>query len=277
MITRHHEEPRELIINDVSQYTESCADILKAIKDRPGENLGPEFREALGVFSLSVVGHLEKKQALHILSKLNSIGIANFEFGMKPGEKFTVNLDGESFEITGQPVTAYMDTDTWLNAFFSAVVSRNGSGIRTLCQVPEPIHKNANLKPDHFDLAFVRAMKGLYNPDENIGQLLVDAMEASDPEAIDKDRIDYASSILLPQLPLYRCILSSDQEEFNEKLGQAVLRHKDYWGSKERKRSKEGWIALPLVAAGSMAFDNKRFEMTFETDYLPSWLVRGEF
>jgi hypothetical protein len=277
MITRHHDEPRDLIVSDISQYRESFAGILKAIKDRPGENLGPEFREALGVFSMSVAGHLDKKQTLHLLSNLASIGIANFEFGMKPGEKLTVNLDGESFEITGQPVTAYMDTDTWLSAFFSAVVSRNGSGIRTLCQVPEPIHKNANLKPDRFDLAFVRAMKGLYNPEANIGQLLVDVMEASAPDALDKDRSEYASSILLPQLPLYRCILSSDQDEFNEKLEQAVSRHKDYWGKKERRFSKEGWMALPLMAAGSMAFDSKGFEMTFETDYLPSWLVRGEF
>lgn len=276
MINRHYDEPKEFLMDDLTQYAESWGDILEAIKNRPGDNLGPELRESLYAFSMSIVGNSEKNQIRDLLIKMKSIGIANFEFSLKPGETFTVHLGGESFELIGQPVTAYMDTNTWLIAYYSAVVARDMSGINTLCQVPEIIHQNANLKPDHFDLSFVRAMKGLFNPDVNIGQLLVDAMEASDPSKIDMDRLNYASNILLPQLPLYRCILSSDQEEFNEKLEEAVLKHRDFWGTNEKQYDRQGWIALPLIAAGAIAYDNKGFEITFETDYIPSWLAKGE-
>jgi hypothetical protein len=143
--------------------------------------------------------------------------------------------------------------------------------------VPEAVHKNANLKPGEFDLAFVRAMKGLFTSEVEIGQLLVDAWEAFDPDKIDEDRFDYASNILLAQLPLYRCILSNEQDEFNERLKDAVLKHKEFWGADGSEYAKRGWVALPLIAAGVIAFDNKGFEINFETDYIPSWLVRHEF
>jgi hypothetical protein len=189
----------------------------------------------------------------------------------------TIDLGEMSFDITGQATSAYVDTDTWLNAYFGAVVARDNAGIKTLCAVPESMHVQANLKPDPFDLAFVRALKGLYDPDTNIGQLLVDAMEASDPGKLNRDRRAYATHVLYPQLPVYRCMLSSDQAELNEKLEQAVLEHKEFWSSKDRKYSPEGWISLPLIAASATAFDTKQFGMTFETDYIPDWLAKGEF
>ena len=99
----------------------------------------------------------------------------------------------------------------------------------------------------------------------------------SDPDGLNSSRFDYATNILLPLLPLYRCILSSDQVEFSEMLEEAVLKHKDFWSKGENKYNSEGWIALPLIAASVIAFDNKGFKITFKTDYIPSWLVKHEF
>jgi Immunity protein 49 len=277
MIDRHIKLPQDFIAKNEVQYENSWGDLLEALQNRPAENLGSEFYEALGYFVLTVVGNLEKKRVLRALRIMKGIGVAIFAFAMNPGKTITVDLGDETFEITGEPTTAYVDVDTWLYAYSGAVIARDNAGIKTLCAVPESLHKQANLKPGPFDLAFVRAIKGLYDPDANIGQLLVDAMEASDPDKLDKDRREYATHILYPQLPVYRCILSSDQAEFNEKLEQAVLEHKKFWGHKDRQHNKRGWISLPLTAASATAFDNKGFVMTFETDYITAWLAKGEF
>src|SRR5215813_4966516 len=268
MIDRHIKLPQDFIAKKVAKYEHSWGNLLEALQNRPAENLGSQFYEALGYFALTVVGNLGRERTLRALRIMKGIGIANFAFAMNPGKTITVDLGDESFEITGEPTTAYVDVDTWLYAYSGAVIAGDNAGIKTLCAVPESLHMEANLKPGPFDLAFVRAIKGLYDPDANIGQLLVDAMETSDPDKLDKDRREYATHILYPQVPVYRCILSSDKAEFNEKLEQAVLEHKKFWGKKDRQHNKRGWISLPLTAAFATAFDNKGFVMTFETDYI---------
>ena len=104
--------------------------------------------------------------------------MANFQFSVSSGNSFSIDLCGESFEIVGSPTTAYVDTDTWLNVFFSAVILRDMAAIHFLCQVRESVHQTANLKPDRFDLAFIRGMKGLFDSNATIGRELIDAMEA---------------------------------------------------------------------------------------------------
>jgi hypothetical protein len=171
-----------------------------------------------------------------------------------------------------------MDVDVWLNAFFSAIILRDGPIIRSLCKVPEETHKTANLRPNDFDLAFVQATKGLFNSEVNIGQLLVDAMIAAKAEdKMEPARFEYIDHILVPQIPLYRCILSSDETEFNEKLQEAILEHKEFWGQEDKQYKKRGWISLPLMGIAAIALDNKSFNITFETDYIPNWLVKREF
>lgn len=277
MIERHYQHPREFILEDADKYERGFGDLLEALQNRPADNLGPEFQEAISFFATTVAGGLERERVMRALRIMKGIGIGIFASATSPGKTVSIDLGDETFEITGQSTTAYVDVDTWLYAYFGAVIARDNAGIKTLCAVPEEVHAHADLKPGPFDLAFVRALKGLYEPEANMGQLLVDAMEASDPDNLSKDRREYATRILYPQLPLYRCILSSDQAEFNEKLDQAIVEHKAFWGKKDRHFNKKGWIALPLIAVCATAFDNKEFVMTFETDYIPDWLAKGEF
>jgi len=277
MINRHFQESESILEDELNRYERLWKPALEGIIERPGSVLGSQVNKALSAFSVSIVANKQHDVSVNFLRILRTLGVANFQLSVSSGNPFSIDLCGESFEIVGNPTTAYVDTDTWLNVYFSAAILRDMAAIHFLRKVPESIHQTADLKPDQFDLAFIRAMKGLFDAEAKIGQLLIDAMEASDPDSLDSSRLDYATNILLPQLPLYRCILSSDQGEFNEMLEEAVLKHKDFWDKGENKYNSEGWIALPLIAASVIAFDNKGFEMTFETDYIPSWLVKREF
>jgi hypothetical protein len=277
MIARHYQKSQEFLIEDVEWYEESWGDVLEALQNRPADNLGSEFREALKYFVLTVVGGLEKDRILRALGITKSIGIANFMFATHNEEVFTMRLPDASFELTGQSITAYTDIETWLSAYFSTLIAGDNAGIEALCAVPEQVHRQADLKPDDFGLAFVRAVKGLHDPDAKIGQLLIEATEASHPDRLSDDRFEYVDRILYPLLPLYTCILSSDQADFNEKLEEAVLEHKAFWSADEHHYNTKGWISLPLTAVSGLAFDHKGFEMTFETEYIPAWMVRREF
>jgi hypothetical protein len=91
------------------------------------------------------------------------------------------------------------------------------------------------------------------------------------------DRYEYVNQILAPLLPVVRCMLSSDQGDFNEKLEEAVYDHQGFWGSDQNMDDTQGWISLPLIGVSALAFDSKGFAMTFETEYVPGWLAKGEF
>ncbi len=70
----------------------------------------------------------------------------------------------------------------------------------------------------------------------------------------------------------------NDEKSFNEELYDAVSLHKEYWGSEtdNRKNSSDGWISWLLLAPAALANDSG-LKMNFKTDYLPDWLVTGEF
>ena len=277
MIDRHFTEDEEIISDEIDYYMGRLDKICTAIKKRPASSLGSAFRKSFDILSLLIVGSRERSKILRIFKFAKNLGLINFQFGTKVDENFTCVLEESVFMLVGQQNTVYMDIDTWLNAWFCSVLLRDMEAIKSLCQVPESIHKKANIKPDPFDLCFVKAIKGLFNPNADIVQLLIEAIEASDSNLIHPDRLGYSNYILLPQLHLYRCILTSNQEEFNDGLREALLSHQVFWQEEDKKYDSKGWISLPLMAAAAIAYDTKDYELAFETDYIPSWLARGDF
>lgn len=272
MIERHIQLPDYFTNESVAEYEEMWSKRLEAFQQRPANSLGFGFRAAHNFFALTVTGGLPRERILWALHAMNGIGVANFAFATHPGEAITVQLPDVSFVVTGQAITAYTDIETWLDAYCATVIARDRAGLLTLCAVPEEVHTQADVKPDTFGLAFVRAIKGLYDPNVPIGTLLIRAMEASHPDFFSGKRLAYVNHILYPQLPLYRCILSDEQAEFNEKVAQAVQEHKTFWGNDPY--DPKGWVALPLLAACATALDHKGWEVPIETEYLPAWLTR---
>lgn len=272
MIARHYQEPHAFILKDAATYERAWSKRLAAFQQRPAASLGYGFREALKYFALTVAGGLPRERILWALHAMNGIGVAHFAFATHPGEPLTVQLPDTSFALTGQAITAYTDIETWLDAYCATVIARDRAGLLTLCAVPEEVHTQADVKPDTFGLAFVRAIKGLYDPNAPIGTLLIRAMEASHPDFFSGKRLAYVNHILYPQLPLYRCMLSDEQADFNEKVVQAVQEHKTFW--ENDPYDPKGWVSLPLLAACATALDHKGWDVPIETEYLPAWLTR---
>ena len=171
--------------------------------------LGGSIQDAVDVFGRSVLAEQEHAKVLRYLTLLKEFGTANFRYVVRKDETFSVTLDGDTFDLTGGHASAYVDSNAWEKAFYSAVVLRDGDAINALKEVDETIFASANLKCDEFDLALVKLMQGLFTadgPDADVGTLLEKALIASNPHNIDRGRQPYANQILYPLLPLYRCI-----------------------------------------------------------------------
>ncbi|MBH0059417.1 immunity 49 family protein [Pseudoalteromonas sp. SWXJZ94C] len=275
MIERHYKETHmELVIKDINKFEKRIPRKINTIKNKnSGEVLGSSIQDALAGFADSVVAEFDHSEQLRYLMLLKEFGTANFEFVMRVGETFPVTIDGETFELTGARKTDYVDNDEWLNAYYSAVILRDRPAIHSLREVDEIVFLNANLKCNTFDLAVVNVMQNLFTGGVDMGDLLEKALLADDP---DDDRLPYSYHTLLPLIAVYRCIFTPDAEaEFNSEMRDAVEKHKAFW--KKDSYEKQGWISLPLIAAAAFAYDRKGYKLDFETDYIPNWLVTGEF
>ena len=276
MIERHYKETHmELVIKGINRFEKRIPRKINTIKNKnSGGVLGDSIQDALDAFADSVLAQLDHSKQLRYLTLLKEFGTANFEFVMRVDETFPVTIDGETFELTGARKTDFIDTGHWEKAFYSAVILRDRSAIHSLREVDETVFLNANLNCNSFDLALVTIMQNLFAGGADMGNLLEKALLADDP---DNDRLPYSYHILLPLIALYRCIFTPDAEvEFNSEMRDAVGKHKVFW-KKQNSQNDEGWISLPLIAAAAFAYDRNGYRLDFETDYIPHWLVKGEF
>ncbi|MEL0633684.1 immunity 49 family protein [Pseudoalteromonas carrageenovora] len=278
MIVRHFEAKSiERIIDKINEYEELLPRGINTIKTKNSQGvLGGSIQDAIDAFGEAVLAEVPHQQIVHYLQHIKEFGSANFAFACRQSETFDVTINNDTFALTGGPAGAYLHTDMWEKVFYAAVTLRDKKAIEQLIQVPKSVFDNANISADAFDTALINLMKGLFEPEANMGNLLEAALIAADPNAIASGRRNYVQNILLPLLPVYRCIYTANaQDEFNEAMVEALEAHKKYWTKDRRKQ--QGWISLPLIAAASHAYDIKGYQLTVKTDYIPDFLVKNDF
>jgi len=278
MIARHFEAKSiERITYKINRYEELLLIGINTIKTKNSQDvLGGSIQNAISAFGEAVLAEVPHQQIVRYLQHIKEFGSANFAFACRQGETFDVTFNNDTFALTGGPAGAYLHTDVWEKVFYAAVTLRDKKAIEQLIQVPKSVFDNANIKADAFDTALINLMKGLFEPEANMGDLLEAALIAADPNAIASGRRRYVQHILLPLMPVYRCIYTTNaQDEFNEAMVEALEAHKKYW--KKDKMEQQGWISLPLIAAASHAYDLKGYQLNVETDYIPDFLVKNDF
>ncbi len=224
-------------------------------------------------FLTSVVADASPKKVLYLLDLVTDIFVFNFVSSINDSKSISLPMGDAEIQIIGEATTAYMDTNTWLIGFYAAVVNRNKSALDVLCSVQDEVFLGADIKPDEFDLAYVRACKGLFDSNANIGQLLVDAMEASDEKYINEAKLNYSWNVILPVLFLLPYAIEGDHDgDFTKRFQDAVESHINFWGAGDNQYSWDGWRSLPLMAAAVLLFDNQGLKMP-ENELVPRWIV----
>jgi hypothetical protein len=92
------------------------------------------------------------------------------------------------------------------------------------------------------------------------------------------EQIEY---LKLPFLKVLKSIFEKDEVNFNKNLLIALEKHRTYYGTfliegEEINDRPEGWVSLWLTCACAIAHD-KGMKREVTSDYIPEWLVKGEF
>lgn len=270
-IERH--EFNHKVIGIFSNYYSGKLLKLKEILINNPKIAGTLFKQGYDAISDSVVAGESRDQTGKLLDSVKDLGI-NYYRNVMDDDRAEFTFLGENFSVKTEYTTAYSDPISWSKFLYSAILAKDGSAINELISIPTALMSEAQLKGDPVDFAIMRFLKGLYQTDVDLGQLLMEAMELTNLKINKPERLDYLLYIKFPELNLYRLIFSNNNNQFNIELHDALISHKKFWGTPKNKNAAEGWISYPILCACKIASESKNYSIDILSDYLPISLLK---
>ncbi len=277
MIKRHYSDIADSLDFTKMMYDNVYSDSVEYASVETAENLGLQVNEALEVFAYCIVNDAEKEDSLSYLRHAVEFGSANFMYANNIGTEISFTLENRLVQLTPEENLAYKDVGSWLKALYASLILRNQDGLKELLKIDQSVFEKANIKPIAFDLAIFNLHKALFDSNANLQDCFQNIADASSPDVIEIERQDYIYDLRTPVTILIHEILTNNESGFNEHLEKALNSHADFWSKKENTDESYGWISIPLLAICALAMDNKGFNITIESEYIPKWLYKKNF
>ncbi|MGW3316653.1 immunity 49 family protein [Streptomyces fungicidicus] len=178
-------------------------------------------------------------------------------------------------------VTHFTDAGTWLEAFWLAVVCRDQARMTRLCEVPVEMLRASGAVFEEYIYHWVDALQTYWLERPGLGDKLVAAFDASDPERLQFMDREMMLKVLFSPVNVFYRFAGREADQFNEALIRGLELHKEYWtASEERQESGDGDIPLALLGLACLAHD-AGLPVEVESEYLPEHLLKrtwlGEF
>jgi hypothetical protein len=187
-------------------------------------------------------------------------------------QQLELEVEGHSYQVIGGEIKNFVSFSNWLFAALLGRILHDGAALTSILQGGESFFgdqlENLNASERKAARFFVWTFgKDADDPTVLLEDWLSDS--SGDGEA-------YRKMIKLPQGQLWHSLIAADKEKSETSLRQALESHKTFWGAKNMRQDKNGWISLPLIHACAYAYDHG-MDLNVESDYIPRWLVTGDF
>ena len=188
-------------------------------------------------------------------------------------------------------VNMVLTIDEWLDAFMMNVLLGDPCNFgQKLLRIPEEnIHAffEETDEVKDFRRVLFRFVRAFFIDDDPVpmGERINDVVRYSAPEYVGGELAqDYTNYLLLPLAELLVSIHHPEREtRYPAKLKQALECHIQYYtdlgkaDSPSIKGDTKGWFAIWITALAAHAFEARGLEPTIDSEYMPLWLVKGEF
>ncbi|MER5868301.1 immunity 49 family protein [Streptomyces sp. NPDC002044] len=205
------------------------------------------------------------------------VSSAVFATAGSAGETVRCRIAHKERTLTATGPQWYVTADTWLTAFYLALVCRERDRITALCRVPLPLLRGNGSAGEHVH-AWIDTLRTYWTGGPNLGRRLVAAVDGTDPEAARDPGT--AGRLSYPPMEMFHRIIRDDRPGFNKALANALRWHKEHWSEESRALEATGLVALAPLAIACIAHD-AGFPVEVESDYLPAVLLGrdwlGEF
>ncbi|MFI5944974.1 immunity 49 family protein [Streptomyces uncialis] len=177
---------------------------------------------------------------------------------------------------------AYANVDTWLTAFFFAIVCRDQKRMAELAELPLDVLRTSGAAHEEYLYHWVGALQAYWLRDQaRMVEELSATFAKSHPDALRIAGRDWVQRLSYPPVNLFYRFLNRDHTGFHEALVEALELHKAYWtADEEREEDLDGVFSLGILAMACLAYDGD-FPLGVESDYIPHHLITrdwlGEF
>lgn len=241
-------------------------------------------------FDLLAIGNLLKKPNEECIRHLYDFQQATMTViapWINKSAPYQLGLRNRIFTFTQSRKRHNMSVGQWLNAFHATLLLRDPynqlDNLLSIDQDDFSITVENDEKTDFF-LVLYRLYQGLFGKQEaDLPKLVGDVIEFSAPEFVGEVAIQETVNFrLLPvtQMLVYAHTAERDTK-YHEKLEAALVAHKQYFTDNMHSDNMEfdtnGWMALGITAIAAYAYDNFGLEPKIESEYIPEWLIKGDF
>ncbi len=278
MIESHYSFAQVSYDRTIKLYSRLRENELAMIQKNPGYQMHTRLKTNLiDTFPMEAIQNPNSYHAWLYVIRASQLGHGIFQSNAHDGQPFPFFYDDEYIEVIGKKDDYGTKHNNWLLAFYSSIIARNNEAINYLITVDNDVFKQARLSEQRtpFDYALSDLLKGLFNPSADLANLIEQAYLTCNPDDYADDEIYlYVSRLEWPLIPVITAIFTDNgEQEYNQAMEKALLAHKEYYSDEERIGSRQGGLALPLIALAIIAKDVKGYKLTVENGYIPAWLI----
>ncbi|NEB40183.1 immunity 49 family protein [Streptomyces sp. SID14515] len=163
----------------------------------------------------------------------------------------------------------------WLDAFWFALVCREGDRLSRLAQVPLEDLRRADPSQDAYLFHWIDTLQTYWRGAslDDIAQKLIATMETSDPKVATGTDPALLNQIDYQPAALFHRLITRNHEAFAETLAEAVAHHDRYWSGSPDPRSH---VVLGPLALACLAHDGD-FPVDTALPRLPKHLISREW
>lgn len=266
-----HQLERENPQEDRDDLIEGLEESQSLLPKRP-QNLGPYFRNALDLAGFEVALRSDKKAVLTAIGLARDFGVALFARGSASSDqKIRIKLRSEWLEVSGG-MDLYQTAPSWIDGFSVALVLRDDAARASLREFDwQSFQDRETYDPYFVDLA--RSLSAVAAESGDADQLLTRAHAQAEQATLVPD---FARRVGLPLVELAQAICARDQARFTSALVAALEGHAAIYRRKKDANRASGVLPMKHVGLCALAHD-RGLKFEIESEYVPTWLVRGEF
>lgn len=234
------------------------------------ENMGTIHNQALWVACLACYLKQPTDTVIANLKIALEAALALFALTRSENVVTQVKVGGSSAEHRSIGPNDRAHSHTWLISICLAMLLRDKEAINELVEIDTDLLRASPTGVDEYRNLLVDLMK--------------DFVQHQDTNKIEEVRkqaqVDLAAStydkMLMAFVGAIESAGSSNGDEFSARIEEMLTHHRAYWGSKKNSSDPQGLLSLLGLGIASFSTDQGLI-CEINSDYMPGWLVNGEF
>lgn len=269
----HHITQKDLIVRALKNYETLKDSAMAQVKEGTVPDINYLADCCLDVFFCKAF--LQEDKDNTALQDFVDTLTASLNFPLHKGKTITYKLRNKQYQVTPAGEDYYVSFHIWNMAFLGATLLNDPENLKILTEMNFDKLAELHKKKKNYTYSMSVALKAFHLKQKNFPELLQAALQEN-MDVPEKDPLyDKALDIDGPALELLYLLLQERNEQFNERLQEALEWHKKYAARLEKKDMQDNTvlISLPICTMVVLAKRIKNFTIDHSSEYLPGYLL----